>query len=211
MKNVIMNLVLLLSFSGMAAAYSWRDVEVSPNGVWEPSLKGYIFSGQIYGDMPYTSIGGTEAYFVGYKDEDGFHLKQGDRMATEMPVENNVWVLAVYGDILYHDTIWNAEQIGMSSIYDYSATGGTQIENPENFYLGFMGRGYGIYSDLTWFGWLHLSVNDNLEISILDKGIGLNGEPVRVGGGPIPEPSCGLLLLLGGVALGLRRKQVLGL
>ena len=77
----------------------------------------------------------------------------------------------------------------------------------EDFYLGFMGRGYREWSDLTWFGWLHLSVNDNLEISILDKGIGLNGEPVRIGIGAIPEPSCCLLVVMGIAALGLRRKN----
>ena len=208
MKKILLNLFLYFSLLSTAATYSWRDVGVIPNGVWDTSLKGYLIHGQIYGEMPYLSIGGTDGQFIGYKDEAGFHLKQCDQNSTPMAVGNDVWVLAVYGEMLSHDTIYNVERIELCDFYDFTATGGTLIETPEDFYLGFMGRGYREFSDRNWFGWLHLSVSDDLEMTILDKGIGLNGEPVRVGIGPIPEPSCVLLALLGGALLVLRRKNL---
>ena len=45
----------------------------------------------------------------------------------------------------------------------------------------------------------------NLEMSILKSGIGLYGENVYVGA--IPEPTSGLLMLLGIVGLALRRRK----
>ena len=50
-----------------------------------------------------------------------------------------------------------------------------------------------------------ISVPKNLEMSILESGIGLYGENIYVGA--IPEPTSGLLMLLGIVGLALRRRK----
>lgn len=57
---------------------------------------------------------------------------------------------------------------------------------------------------MTWYGWVHVSVDENLNMTLLDDGINLNGGPVTVG---IPEPSSSLLLLLGCALTTLRRKR----
>ena len=56
------------------------------------------------------------------------------------------------------------------------------------------------------YGWIEFSINDGIDIT--DSAIDLDGGPMIVGGGAysIPEPSGGLLFILGAAALGLRRR-----
>ncbi len=60
---------------------------------------------------------------------------------------------------------------------------------------------------MTWYGWVHVSVDENLDMTLLGDGINLYGGPVTVGvpESAIPEPAGGLLLLLGAGLLALRR------
>ena len=206
-KRVFAILMVLLSVRIVKAApFSWGGAGIVPGEM--ENVKCYTFWGDIFAGNPFTPIGGTDGDFMGYVDGEGFHLKQCDHATTPMPIENNVWVLAVYGEMLSHDTIWNAERIPLCNWYDATMTGGFLIETPEDFYLGFRVHGYGEWVDTYWLGWFHVAVDENLEMSLLDAGIGLKGETVRIGIGPIPEPSCVLLALLGGALLVLRRKNL---
>lgn len=208
MKAILLAIISLVVWMGQAASFSWEYVYVIPGEIGGTSVKAYTISGSIHAGSLWWSVASTEGPFLGYKDEDGFYLKQCDHQSTASPAENNLWVLAVYGEVLSYDTIENAHKIPLCDWYDGTTTGGTLIETPEDFYLGFMVNGYDDWSDMTWFGWLHVSVDDELSMSLLDAGIGLNGEAVRIGIGAIPEPSCVLLLLLGLGVLGLCRKRM---
>ena len=63
----------------------------------------------------------------------------------------------------------------------------------------------GYEEGMSWYGWVHVSVDENLQMTLLDEGINLYGGAVTVGMS-IPEPSGGILFLLGAATLGLRRK-----
>ena len=60
------------------------------------------------------------------------------------------------------------------------------------------------------YGWMELTIYANATIELTDSAIDLDGGPMVVGGGAweggIPEPSGGILFLLGAAALGLRRR-----
>ena len=57
----------------------------------------------------------------------------------------------------------------------------------------------------TWYGWVHVSIDENLEMTLLGDGINLYGGAVTVGA--TPEPVSGLLLLVGALLLALRRRR----
>ena len=62
--------------------------------------------------------------------------------------------------------------------------------------------------DVYKYGWLEISMDDNWRLSVLNIALDLDGDPIVVGWMPsdtTPEPSAGLLLLLGGATLALRR------
>ena len=59
-------------------------------------------------------------------------------------------------------------------------------------------------------GWAEYVVDPEGSISVVSSAIDVLGRPIRVGYDSVPEPSCGLLLLVGIAALSLRRKRVAG-
>ena len=93
---------------------------------------------------------------------------------------------------------------------DDLSAGGTAVENSGDFYMAFKASevifvsGVGYEEGESWYGWVHVSVDDELNMTLLGEGINLYGGPVVVGA--IPEPSAGMLLLLGLAGLALRRR-----
>ena len=82
---------------------------------------------------------------------------------------------------------------------------------PCDYYLAFVVESVDDYANGTSdpryaYGWAHVGVNEDLTLSLIGSAIDLDGNPIAVGA--IPEPSCGLLLLVGIAALSLRRKRV---
>lgn len=219
MKLVIWVMFLPFAQALNAAVISWTDVRIIPGEIYGmPGMKGYDMVGDVISNgNVWSPIAGTEGSFLGYGDVDGFHLKQrvdnlqpGDDGLTAMVKRDNLWVLTYYGELLNEETIGNAERIlTTDGWYDYSETGGTLIEKHNDFYLGFLVRPYDPNDERTWVGWYHVSVDDNLEMTLLDAGIGLYGEAVLVGIGPIPEPTGAMLALVGMALLALRRKRSL--
>ena len=95
---------------------------------------------------------------------------------------------------------------GALSVYP---TKSVSVDCDENnrFYLA-----YAVQSavDSTWcYGWVQLEVNGS-SLSMVHSAIDVDGDPIRVGYMPtsIPEPSGGVLFLLGVAALGLRRRRL---
>ena len=94
---------------------------------------------------------------------------------------------------------------------DDGTVGGTHelyVNKDDDFYLmfvvcdGISGPGLNYV-----YGWVNIGVEANGNLTLLGSAVDLAGGPMIVGGGgAIPEPSSGLLLLLGWAALGLRRK-----
>ena len=105
----------------------------------------------------------------------------------------------------------------MSRIEDFVGddycTGGTLIENPSDFYMVFkvsevLKDSSGYSEGQTWYGWVHVAIDDNLEMTLLGEGINLYGGAVTVGESVTPKPSSALLLLVGGALLALRRRAL---
>ena len=191
-------------FSTFGSDARWEYVAIVNGEVGDVGIHLYCLYGYVVSDNGGAS---TEGPLLGYATQDGFYLKQYDyRLAPMEERDNNVWVLAFYGDLLSHETIEQMARVELTDWNDYSKSGGVLVPNPSDFYLGFMSTGDNAYDGIDRFGWYHVSVDDNLEMTLLDSGIGLYGESVVVGVGPTPEPSSAMLLLFGLAALGLRRK-----
>ena len=64
--------------------------------------------------------------------------------------------------------------------------------------------GGNVQEGMSWYGWVHVSIDENLNMTLLEDGINLTGGAVTVG--VTPEPSSALLLLVGGALLVLKRR-----
>ncbi len=215
MKYLILLLFSLFVSCVHSASANWIYVNATSGGVWgAPSLSTYDLSGRIRDDVASCS---TEGHLLGYTDNSMFYLKQvgftgpvdDQGPGYVVPSEdNNILFLSYYGDLLNDVAVEAARQLPLVDWHDTECSGGVRVEDPSNFYLGFIATGSFTSDGLDRFGWYHLSVDDNMQMSILDVGIGFYGEAVVVGIGPIPEPSCVLLALLGGALLVLQRKNL---
>ena len=122
----------------------------------------------------------------------------------------NWWALALYGDLINETTFDSLTRIE-DFVGNDSYAGGTLIENPSDFYMAFkvsevLKDSSGYSEGQTWYGWVHVAIDDNLEMTLLGEGINLHGGVVNVGESVTPEPSAALLLLVGGALLALRRR-----
>ena len=190
----------------VAAPAHWTGIRLDNGWHWQDEPMEYWFSGDVYGSNG--EYAWFHSFMVGHMGNDGFHLKHYDFSLEEMEPTFNWWVLAYYGDIVGKESFSNLTPIEDFYSNDL-ASGGTLIENPDDFYMVFKTSEVlienGDYVEgMTWYGWVHVSVDENLTMTLLDDGINLDGGPVTVG---IPEPSSSLLLLLGCALTTLRRKR----
>jgi hypothetical protein len=140
-----------------------------------------------------------------------FYIKQMDFSKEWIEPTFNWWALVSYGDIVdeatFHDAMKQIELFRGNDNY----TGGTVVENPDDFYMAFKAsevllEGGDYVEGQSWYGWVHVSVDyTDLKMTLLGSGINLYGGAVTVGA--IPEPSAALLLLVGWAALALRRRR----
>ncbi len=139
-------------------------------------------------------------------DNGGFVLNHG---AVIVSFSGNV-LEATQGGLINETTTRHLDysQYFVHSWIDDGSGGGTaeiHVQGGDDFYLAFvLGDGY----DRSYvYGWVNIGVEVNGNLTLLGSAADLAGGPMIVGGGgAIPEPSSGLLLLLGWAALGLRRK-----
>ena len=170
-----------------------------------------------------------------FYDSAGNQLVNVDGKGENVNVGWNVgiWVLAMEGDVLskeyfsqphvvlkdsYNPMIDQSSMLPQPSSIPINSIGDSvDVHNGDRFYLALIGYWYedidsSIYPlpipDLAdFYGWVELEASEK-ELNII--GSAFSYSPLVVGGGSaaIPEPSAGVLLLLGLVALALRRAKM---
>jgi len=201
-KWLLLALIFLPMQTAFAAPCSWGADVMFIEGDEKDEIQFELFGSVSQG------IAYCKGYMFGYNEAGTLFLKQYDRKTTWVGDDNVTFVLALYGELLSADTIETATKVpltiwGATDHYD-----GIAIDDPSDFYFGFMTPESKTADGIPRYGWYHLSITDDLnDITLLDSGIGLYGESVYVGIGVTPEPSSAMLLLLGCAGLLLRRQR----
>ena len=205
MKKCLFAVMMAVSAQTLfAASYSWSVslTEGYRSGEIHFEFFGYVVR------PPMTNVASAKGRLFGYLANETLYLKEWDRRTTPVGDDNVTFVLAQYGDLLSSDTIDAAAKIPLCVWDSYEHEGGMAVDDPSDFYLGFMTPESRTSDGIPRYGWYHLSIADDLSgITLLDSGVGLYGESVYVGIGAVPEPSCAVLLLLGCAGLLLRRSD----
>ncbi len=207
MRLVVAFFTFLLYNGVIAASAYWSGIYVIDDGIYNDDTAQYFLSGNVRNkDGNRAEINST---FYGHKENGALYLKHDDFSLEQNEPTFNWWAFAVYGDIVSDATFSSLNHIEDFYGNDWY-TGGTLVENPDDFYMAFkvsevIWDGSDYVAGETWYGWVHASIDDKLEMSLLGDGINLTGGAVTVGASP--EPASGLLLLVGGALLALRRRR----
>jgi len=204
MRRFLIAVILFLTHFLSAASVTWTGIQTFRVDYLDSDKKCYQISGEIHDD---TGANGTlTALLYGHTEEGAYYLKSYDYSQTTAPVLNS-WVLAYYSQILGPETFADANAI-QRCLYEDNFTDGTLVIDPSDFYLGFVTSEYGVENGRSWYGWAHVSIDEEKNMNVLAAGVNLDGGAVVVGSTPTPEPSSALLLLLGLGMLGLRRGRL---
>ena len=222
LKYVVMSVVLLIGSSVSFAAtvienpFAWNcSLNDETSGSF--NIEWYTFNIKWY----------TEAFGVGASAwidvmgsfvSDGYHVTMTAEGGFPESIGN--WVEAGYGTRVDASTVRNQSRYFQRGPFDgdnnaeiYDVT----VESDEVTYLAFCGEilsgdsmsslaRTGVYL----YGWVSLTVDENGIPKVTGSAIDLDGGPMVVGGGAwtggIPEPSSGILVLLGVTSLLLHRR-----
>jgi len=207
MRIAIVAFMSMICDALIAASANWSGISVMTGGNYYGDVAQYYMSGMVRNDV------GNRAHILSdlyaHKENGHLYMKHMDFSLETMEPTFNWWAFAAYGDIVSEDN-FNA----LNRIEDFYGndwyTGGTLVENPDDFYMAFkvsevLVENHDYVPGQTWYGWVHVSIDEKLEMTLLGDGINLDGGAVTVGYGATPEPASGVLLLLGGALLALRR------
>lgn len=161
-------------------------------------------------------------YFSNDGDTIGFS-RNNDRQGSAADIQtyaSGAWLNSQKGDIVtFESMLWQNKYLieeTFGSIYNFSSKMFADYDPNTNQYLKFIvqdrfevadylnGRGGDPATCYT--GWAEYIIDDAGTIKILNSAIDFDGGPMIVGA--IPEPTSGLLLILGLTALALRRKPI---
>ena len=205
MRIVIAVLMVVLCEGVIAATANWSGVSVMTGGNYYGDVANYSMGGVVRGRAE------IHSEFFAHTEGEKLYMRHMDFSLEDIEPTFNWWAFAVYGDIVGEE---NFEAINrIEDFYDNNVyAGGTLVENPSDFYMVFkvsevLVENHDYVPGQTWYGWVHASIDENLEMTLLGDGINLDGGPVMVGKGSTPEPVFGLLLLVGGALLALRRRR----
>ncbi|MBR4654483.1 MAG: PEP-CTERM sorting domain-containing protein [Kiritimatiellae bacterium] len=124
------------------------------------------------------------------------------------------WIRANDGDIVRYDTTRDLGSERYLTAYgidnnDYIGPTEIIVQPDSSMYLAFV---YQATASMDIYGWVELTVDSNGNLRVANSAYDLEGGPMVVGGGAwngnIPEPSGGILLLIGVAVLGLRRRAI---
>ena len=208
MKAFIVMFMLALCNGAIGASAHWEGIHLSNGDGTAGIMREFHFGTDISGaDGGYAWM---HSLIYGHMDNGNLYLKHKDFSQEAIEPTFNWWAFAVYGDIVGEenfDVINRIDDFYGNDLY----TGGTLVENPDDFYMTFkvsevlLDEKYNYVPGQTWYGWVHVSIDENLEMTLLGDGINLYGGAVTVGA--TPEPVSGLLLLVGALLLALRRRR----
>ena len=201
--------VLFFAFPSAALAQSveWNCLHLDP-----PSVTGGQWSELIVEESFYYSCGFNPALRLNISSAGyDFTIETYDFENTLSSFIGN-WLVADAGDMSSEATTrhqgnyLNHAKIDHESGYSTYNLEGTA---PTDYYLIFVVENVDDYNDKIAdpryaYGWAHIAVNGDMSLSLLESAMSLDGSPLVVGA--IPEPSAGVLLLLGLAALSLRRR-----
>jgi hypothetical protein len=203
MRIVIAVLMVVLCEGVIAASANWSGVSVMTGGNYYGDVANYSMGGVVRGRAE------IHSEFFAHTEGEKLYMRHMDFSLEDIEPTFNWWAFAVYGDIVGEE---NFEAINrIEDFYDNNVyAGGTLVENPSDFYMVFkvsevLVENHDYVPGQTWYGWVHASIDENLNMTLLGDGINLTGGAVTVGASP--EPASGSLLLLGGALLALRRQR----
>ena len=188
----------VVDWSGILAMQSWNSTE---------NTMEYVFGSSIHGE----GGGHAEVFSLIYAHaaNGSIYLKHKDFSGESMNPTFNWWAIALYGEIVSEETFGSL--VAIEDFYGNDiSTGGTLVENSSDFYMALKVSEVLMGADnyevgQSWYGWVHVSIDDDLHMNLLGADINLTGGAVTVGA--TPEPSSALLLLVGGALLALRRSR----
>ena len=205
MRNLIVLVICVLSFWACHATnVRWNDIEHWDNPGMEQTL--------------FKEFNGMYALLVQLFVEDVSSVDVKVNISCQHWVTAQNWFVMNKGDMVNDATTRFQEEdkylirheMGDGANID---NGTFYMENNTSLYLAFVCSDipYGVSQPPYVYGWIELEVNNEGNIVINSSAYDLDGGPMIVGGGAwegdIPEPSGGILFLLGAAALGLRRRS----
>ena len=191
MRSVILVLSILFVFAVNAANVEWdvSNIDYAQNG---------------YGDSDWLFVIGRP-YLNIKADVVGSGLRLTAENSSSM-VSGNTYAIASKGDVVsreYMDAKGEyfhlAERDNPEVRMDYSIL----LDGSENIYLAFIAD-YASF-DTPRYGWVELGLDEDGLLKAYSSAWDVDGDSIIVG--DVPEPSGGLLLLLGAGSIALRRRK----
>lgn len=211
MRILLLFMFSIMSIKAFSSSVLWNCFKLVDMGEFASGTYslGFSASGEMYPDIN-----------LGVQDGNSSVRIQG---TITMEGAMGTWIIPCLGDVLDAHVFENALQIFAYRNLVGSGTIPMTISKGSSFYLGVQIEKLSsvwpadwngdwsdprIYSGEYCYGWVQLLVDETGTLSLLGSAMDLDGGAMVVGGGlAIPEPSGGVLLLLGMSVLALKRRR----